>query len=79
MSFHRNRKISPFSHVEKTPLIDKLYNITRPPAPPPEAAPEEPAAPSAKPLIFGSGLVGEEPADEPVAEEPPPPASTPDK
>jgi hypothetical protein len=77
MSFHRNRKLSPFSHVEKTPLLDKLYNITRPPAPPPEAETEEPVPPSASPLIFGSGLAGEEPVGEPAAEEPPP-TSTPE-
>jgi len=72
MSFHRNRKLSPFSHVEKGPLLDRLYNITRPPAPPPKPEADEPASPSAKPLIFGSGLAGEEPVAEPTAEEPPP-------
>jgi hypothetical protein len=70
MSLHRNRKLSPFSHLEKSPLLDKLYNITRPPEPPPEPEAEEPAAPSAKPLIFGSGAAGDERAEEPPAEEP---------
>ena len=71
MSFYRNRKLSPFSHLKKGPLLDQLFNITRPPAPPPKAETEEPAPPSAKPLIFGSGLAGEERSEERAAEEPP--------
>jgi hypothetical protein len=72
MSFHRNRKLSPFSHLEKSPLLDKLYNITRPAEPPPQPEAEEPAAPSATPLVFGSGLAGEELVAEPAVEEAPP-------
>jgi hypothetical protein len=74
MSFHRSRKLSPFSHLEKSPLLDKLYNITRPPAPPPQPETEDTASPSAKPLIFGSGLAGEERVEERAAEEPLPQA-----
>ena len=77
MSFFRNRKLSPFSHVEPGPLLDKLYKITRPPEPLPEPEPEAPAVPSAKPLIYGSGAAAESRAEEPPAEdaagtEPPP-------
>lgn len=70
MGFYRNRKLSPFSHIEPGRLLDKLYNITRPPEPPPEPEPDEPAAPSAKPLIYGSGAASETRAEEPAAEEP---------
>lgn len=81
MGFYRNRKLSPFSHIEPGRLLDKLYNITRPAEPPPEPEPDEPAAPSAKPLIYGSGAASEAHAEEPAAEEPaaeePPPRAEP--
>ena len=68
MSFPRKRKLSPFTHVEEGPLLDRLYKLTRPAASPPKAEPEETPPATAKPLIYGSGLA----ADDEVAEEPPP-------
>lgn len=77
MGLHRNRRLSPFSHLEQSPLLDKLYNITRPPEPLAEPEAEEPPPASATPLIYGRGHAGEEHADEPAAEETPP-TSTPE-
>jgi len=64
MGFHRNRKLSPFSHLRKGPLLDRLFSITRPTEPEAKPAPEEPPAPPAKPLIYGRGLVEDEPAEQ---------------